>query len=374
MLRRSRPSPRQPRRGGLAASIASGLAITAVLLPAPLAAGDANPRLGLPPIVVSTEPGDPALQVALGRKLFMDPQLAEDGTMACGTCHIPEHAFALNGLAVAFGRGGRALRRNSPTILNAALATSQFVDGRMRTLEEQVWGPLLAVEEAWNPTVKDVVGRLQGRADYRDAFRAAFDGRPVSQRLIGAAIAAYERSVTSGGSRFDVWHYGGDRTALDADERAGFEVFRSSGCAGCHTISEAHATFTDNTFRNTGIEWARARGRLGTPKATPDPGRFEVTGREADRHAFRVPSLRNVALTAPYMHDGSLATLEDVVDWYDGGGGEDPGRDRTLKPLGLDATAKRQLVAFLRTLTSGEVERLAREARASAGAFRERKL
>lgn len=344
-----------------------------LLLPPTLAASDTTARLGVPPIIDTTEPGDPARQIALGRKLFMDPQLAEDGTMACGTCHIPEHGFALNGSAVAFGRGGRALRRNSPTILNAALATSQFVDGRMKTLEEQVWGPLLANDEAWNPTVRDVVGRVQGRADYREAFRAAFDGRPVSQRLISAAIAAYERSIAVGASRFDLWRYAGNSGALDADERAGFEVFRSSGCAGCHTVGDAHATFTDNTFRNTGVEWARTHGRLGASKEIPDNGRFEITGREADRHSFRVPSLRNVALTAPYMHDGSLATLEDVVDWYDGGGGDDPGRDRLLKPLGLDPMAKRQLVAFLRTLTSGEVDRLVREARASTGAFRDRK-
>lgn len=370
----SRTSPQQPCRPGVSTRFIAGAAVTAMLLPAALTASDPDPRLGLPPIVVSTEPGDPALQIALGRKLFMEPQLAEDGTMACGTCHIPEHGFALNGPAVAFGRGGRSLRRNSPTILNAALATSQFVDGRMKTLEEQIWGPLLAVDEAWNPTVQDVVGRLQGRADYRDAFRAAFGGRPVSQRLIGAALAAYERSIAVGGSRFDLWKYAGDSTALNDDERAGFDVFRASGCGGCHTVRDDYAAFTDNTFRNTGIEWARAHGRLGARKETPDHGRFEVTARESDRHAFRVPSLRNVALTAPYMHDGSLATLEEVVDWYDGGGGGDPGRDRALKPLGLDDTAKRQLVAFLRTLTSGEVERLAREARASTGAFRERKL
>jgi cytochrome c peroxidase len=370
----SRPLPQQPFRARRLTRFVLSLAATAVLLPATLTASDPDPRLGLPPIVVSREPGDPALQIALGRKLFMEPQLAEDGTMACGTCHIPEHGFALNGPAVAFGRGGRSLRRNSPTILNAALATSQFVDGRMTTLEEQIWGPLLAVEEAWNPTVRDVVGRLQGRADYRDAFRAAFAGRPVSQRLIGAALAAYERSIAVGGSRFDLWKYAGDSTALDDDERAGFDVFRASGCAGCHTVGDDYAAFTDNTFRNTGVEWARTHGRLGARKETPDHGRFEVTGREADRHAFRVPSLRNATLTAPYMHDGSIATLDEVVDWYDGGGGDDPGRDRALKPLGLDPASKRQLVAFLRTLTSGQFERLAREARASTGAFRARKL
>jgi cytochrome c peroxidase len=366
-----RPDSRQFR---LVRPLVASFALMAALLPAALTASDTNPRLGLPPIIDTTEPGDSARQIALGRRLFMDPQLAEDGAMACGTCHIPEHGFALNGSAVAFGRGGHALRRNAPTILNAALATSQFVDGRMKTLEEQIWGPLLADSEAWNPTVQDVVGRLRGRADYREAFRAAFDGRPVSQRLIGAALAAYERSITVGASRFDLWRYAGDHAALDAEERAGFAVFRSSGCAECHSVGDSSATFTDNTFRNTGIEWARTQGVLGTRKENPDHGRFEVTGREADRHAFRVPSLRNVALTAPYMHDGSLRTLEEVVDWYDGGGGQDPGRDGTLKPLRLDATSKRQLVAFLQALTSGEVERLAREARASTGAFREPKL
>lgn len=331
---------------------------------------------GLPPVTITVEPGDPALQVALGRRLFMDPQMAEDGTMACATCHIPEHGFTLNGAPTAFGRGGRTLRRNSPTVLNAALATSQFVDGRMRSLEEQIWGPLLSNEEAWNPTVQDVVGRLEGRAEYREAFRAAFAGRKVSARLIGAAIAAYQRSLATGQSRFDRWRYGGDATALSAEERAGFEVFQRSGCPTCHTVGADFAIFTDNSFRNTGIEWSRLRGALGPVKLVPDEGRFEVTGREGDRRAFRVPSLRNVDLTAPYMHDGSLATLADVVDWYDAGAGQDPNQDAALRPLNLSAEDKARLVAFLRSLTSRDIERLVAEARGTpgAGALRPRKL
>ncbi len=331
---------------------------------------------GLPPITITAEPGDPALQVALGRRLFMDPQMAEDGTMACATCHIPEHGFTLNGAPTAFGRGGRTLRRNSPTVLNAALATSQFVDGRMGSLEEQIWGPLLSVEEAWNPTVQDVVGRLEGRAEYREAFRAAFAGRKVSARLIGAAIAAYQRSLATGRSRFDRWRYGGDPTALDAQERAGFDVFQRSGCPTCHTVGTGFAAFTDNSFRNTGVEWARRRGELGTAKVVPDEGRFEATGLEADRRAFRVPSLRNAGLTAPYMHDGSIATLEDVVEWYDAGGGRDPSRDLALRPLGLDTEDKARLVAFLRALTTQDIERLIGEARGTpgAGTLRPRKL
>jgi len=347
-----------------------------VLSPSAMTAEEARYPSGLPPIPVTTEPGDPALQIALGRRLFMDPQLAEDGTMACATCHIPEHGFTLNGAPTAFGRGGKTLRRNSPTVLNAALATSQFVDGRAATLEEQIWGPLLSVEEAWNPTVQDVVGRLEGRADYREAFRAAFAGRKVTARLVGAAIAAYQRSLATGLSRFDRWRYGGDPTALDETERAGFAVFQRSGCSTCHALGATFALFTDNSFRNTGVEWARVRGRLGPAKTVPDEGRFEVTGRETDRRAYRVPSLRNVGLTAPYMHDGSLTTLDDVVDWYDRGGGDDPQRDVALRPLGLSTEDKASLVAFLRSLTSQDVERLVTEARTTPGVgpLRARKL
>ncbi len=366
------PAPSGPRRRLLFALVAGVLA----LQPAAMTAGESRGHSGLPPIPISSEAGDPALQVALGRRLFMDPQLAEDGTLACATCHIPEHGFALNGTPTAFGRGGRVLRRNSPTVLNAALATSQFADGRMATLEGQIWGPLLSIEEAWNPTVQDVVGRLEGRADYREEFRAAFAGRKVTARLVGAAIAAYERSLATGLSRFDRWRFGGDAAALTPVERAGYDVFQRSGCPACHTVGADFATFTDNSFRNTGVEWARIRGALGTPKSVPDEGRFEVTRRESDRRAFRVPSLRNVGLTAPYMHDGSLATLAQVVDWYDAGGGTDPGRDAAMRPLGLDATDKASLVAFLEALTSQDVERLIAEARGTpgAGTLRPRKL
>lgn len=344
--------------------------------PPPLTADEPRRSLGLPPITVSVEPGDAALQVALGRRLFMDPQMSEDGTMACATCHIPEHGFALNGAPTAFGRGGRSLRRNSPTVLNAALATSQFVDGRVGTLEEQIWGPLLSIEEAWNPTVQDVVGRLEGRADYREAFRTAFAGRKVSAQLIGAALAAYQRSLAMGQSRFDRWQYGGDIAAVSAEERAGFEVFQRSGCSTCHTVGAGFAAFTDNSFRNTGIEWSRLNGALGPVKRLPDEGRYEVTGRTGDRRAFRVPSLRNVGLTAPYMHDGSLATLSDVVDWYDTGAGHDPHRDPALRPLNLSAEDKARLVAFLQSLTSQDIERLIAEARSTpgAGTLRPRKL
>jgi cytochrome c peroxidase len=286
--------------------------------------------------------------------------------MACATCHIPEHAFTVNAGTVAFGRGGQALRRNSPTLLNAELASTFFHDGRAGTLEEQVWFPLLSQSEMWNPSAESVVGRLRYRREYAELFRRAFGDEGVTRKNIAAAIAAYERTLVAAGSRFDRWFYGKEADALTTEEQAGFTVFNWSGCNACHTVDAAHATLTDNRFRNTGVEWARIQGELGPKKSEPDLGRFEISGRPEDRHAFRTPSLRNVALTAPYMHDGSLRTLREVVEWYDRGGSADPGKDPLVRPLRLSETQKRQLEAFLRTLTSDNAATLARTARSGA--------
>lgn len=320
-------------------------------------------RLGLPATAPTATDEQTLARIELGRRLFFEPQLAEDGVMACATCHIPEHAFTVNAGTVAFGRGGQALRRNSPTLLNTDLATSFFHDGRAGTLEEQVWFPLLSQSEMWNPSAESVVGRLRYRREYADMFRRAFGDEGVSRKTIAAAIAAYERTLVAGGSRFDRWFYGKEEAALTTEEQAGFTVFNWSGCNACHVVDAASATFSDNRFRNTGIEWARARGELGSKKTEPDLGRFEITGRQEDRHAFRTPSLRNVALTAPYMHDGSLPTLRDVVEWYDRGGSADPGKDPLVRPLRLSEAQKRQLEAFLKSLTSDNAAVLAREAR-----------
>ncbi len=323
-------------------------------------------RLGLPSPDSTMLDEQAQVRIELGRRLFFETQLAEDGVMACATCHIPEHAFTVNAGTVAFGRGGQALRRNSPTLLNMELASSFFHDGRAGTLEEQVWFPLLSPTEMWNPSAESVVGRLRYRRDYAELFRRAFGEEGVTRRTIATAIAAYERTLVAAGSRFDRWYYAKESDALTTEEQAGFTVFNWSGCNACHLVDASHATFTDNRFRNTGVEWARINGELGPRKAPPDHGRFEVTGLEQDRYAFRTPNLRNVALTAPYMHDGSLATLRDVVDWYDRGGSRDPGKDAFVKPLRLSETQKRQLEAFLRSLTSDNAVLLARSARGPA--------
>ena len=344
------------------AAIVSCLFIFA--LPIKPAIGEWSPWLGLPPLDDAGLAGDRTLQVELGRRLFLEPHLAEDGVVSCSMCHVPEQGFTLNALPTPLGRGGIILRRNAPSLLNVGIAKSLFHDGRMHTLEEQIWGPLLNVEEQWNPSAEDVVTRLRARPEYDKAFRSAFAGQRVSKQLISAALAAYERSLLAAGSAFDQWYYGKNDAALSADARGGFDVFRDAGCSHCHAIERDNAAFSDDTYRNTGVEWARVKGQLGTTKGVPDVGRFEVTGREVDRYAFRVPTIRNVALTFPYMHDGSLATLRDVVDFYDGGNGDDPKRDSRLRKLNLSAQQKRQLIAFLESLTSANAETLAKQARA----------
>ena len=328
------------------------------------AIGEFSPWLGLPPLEDIGLPGNRWLQVELGRRLFLEPHLAEDGVVSCSMCHVPEQGFALNTLPTASGRGGVILRRNAPSLLNVGLAKSLFRDGRAHSLEDQIWGPLLNVEEQWNPSVEDVVSRLRARPEYEKAFRSAFAGQRVSKQLISAALAAYQRSLVAAGSPFDQWYYGKKTDALNAEARAGYDVFRSAGCSHCHVIDPDYARFTDDTYRNTGVEWARINGQLGIVKDVPDTGRFVVSGREGDRYAFRVPTLRNVALTAPYMHDGSLATLRDVVDFYDGGNGGDPQRDPRLRRLNLADVQKKQLIYFLESLSSDNVQSLAKQARA----------
>lgn len=339
------------------------IALIAGASPARLAIGEGSPWLGLPMATNLAVPGDHAKQIELGRRLFLEPHLAEDGVISCSTCHIPEHGFSQNALPTSTGRGGQRLRRNAPSLLNVAIAKSLFHDGRELALEDQIWGPLLSEQEQWNPSAEDVVSRLRARSEYDTAFRSAFAGQRVSKQLISAALAAYERSLVAAGSPFDQWYYGKVENALSSGARAGFDVFRNSGCSHCHIVENDYATFTDDTYRNTGVEWARINGQLGERKSVPDVGRFEVTGREVDRHAFRVPTLRNVALTFPYMHDGSLATLREVVDFYDGGNGDDAQRDSHLRKLNLTELQKRQLIAFLESLTSGNAETLAKQAR-----------
>ncbi len=343
--------------------------------------------LGLPASRATDE--RTAERIALGRKLFMDRRLSRNGTMSCGMCHVPEQGFTVNELATAVGIEGRSLRRNAPTVLNVGYSISLFHDGRVSTLEEQAWGPLLAADEMGNASRAEVVERIAGFPDYAGQFERAFPGPWLSAETISAALAAYQRSLMSGGSRFDRWLYRGEASALTEAERRGYGLFRGKArCSTCHEIGGQHALFTDNAFHNTGVGVSGADRSTATVNiqlapgvqtkvsmqvldelfgAPPkDEGRYEVTKLDKDRFAYRTPTLRNVELTAPYMHDGSLATLREVVDFYDYGGNPSARLDKLITPLFLSEREKEDLVAFLRSLTGANVERLVAEARAAA--------
>jgi cytochrome c peroxidase len=341
----------------------------AVLLTLASGAADAQSHARLEGLGLPALQQAPAPLVALGRSLFLDPRLSQDGSMSCATCHVPEQGFAFNG-PKAIGAGGRPLRRNAPSVLNAGFNTLFFHDGRAPTLEEQAWGPLLASDEMANADRASVVQRVRAVPQHRHAFDQVFPGQGVSAESLAAALAAYQRSLVSGGSRFDRWYFGGEESALTPEEKRGFVVYRGKAqCNACHALGRAHALFHDDQFHNLGVGFP-APGQEPAPDAgvQRDLGRFETTGKASDRFAFRTPTLRNIELTAPYMHDGSLATLEEVVDFYDRGGNPNPGLDPLMSPLFLSQRDKQDLAAFMRTLTGANVHELAAQARAAAPA------
>jgi cytochrome c peroxidase len=342
--------------------------------------------LGLPPLSVPADnPVTPA-KAALGQKLFFDRRLSPNGTMSCAMCHLPEQGFTSNELATSVGIEGRTVRRNAPTLLNVLFQRRLFHDGREVLLEDQVWGPLLAANEMGNPSIASVLERIRSLADYGGLFEKAFDGGAVSALRLGQALAAYQRTLVAADSRFDRWRYGGDAAALTESEKRGFELFVGRArCAACHTVGEHDALFTDHGFHNTGVGWRRTHGvrertrvelapgvfaeldrktiETVSEPLVKDMGRYEITLDPRDRWAYKTPSLRNVALTAPYMHDGSLPTLEAVIEFYDGGGVDNPEKSPLLTGLGLTAGERAALAAFLRALTGSSVRALVDDAR-----------
>ncbi|MGB5736530.1 MAG: cytochrome c peroxidase [Thiohalocapsa sp.] len=343
-------------------------------------------QLGLPPVPVPADNPLTQERVALGRKLFFDRRLSLNDTFSCAMCHIPEQGFTSNEMATAVGFEGRSVRRNSPSLYNVAYARVLFHDGREETLEQQVWAPLLARNEMANPSVGAVLKKLRKIPDYAGRFEAVFDGRGPGMETLGQALAAYQRTLVSGNSPFDRWHFGGDETALDAAAKRGFALFTGeAGCVSCHSVGKDQALFTDHQLHNTGLGYQASMG-IRPPKkrvtlapgvfvdvdwdiiddvgeAPPsDLGLYEITQDPNDRWKYRTPSLRNVALSAPYMHDGSLGSLEDVVRFYDHGGVPNPLLDPRLRPLGLSDQEVGDLVAFMRSLTGGNVDTLVSDA------------
>jgi cytochrome c peroxidase len=275
-------------------------------------------------------------KVALGRRLFFDTRISADGRVACATCHDAARAFT-DGRARSVGVFGRTGTRNAPALINRGYGAAFFWDGRAPSLEAQVLDPFDNPDELG--IGRDaVVAFLAADAAYVRAFEAAF-GRPITTRNLGRTLASYVRSILAGDSRVDRFT-SGDTAVLTVEEREGLRVFRGKGnCVSCHF----GPTFTDERFHNTGVAW-----RSGT---VTDDGRFMASGRPEDRGAFKTPTLREIARTAPYMHDGSVATLADVIDFYDRGGIANPHRDPELRPLQLTAGEKQALEAFLRALS-----------------------
>jgi cytochrome c peroxidase len=344
-----------------------------------------KPPLGLPAVPVPANNPLTKEKISLGRKLFYDRRLSLNNTFSCAMCHVPEQGFTSNEMATAVGIEGRTVRRNSPTVYNIAYAQALFHDSRETALEQQIWAPLLAHNEMANPSIGYVIEKINNSADYKGLFKKAF-GKEPSMETIGMAIASYERTLNSANSAFDRWYYGKDKQALDEKAQRGFELFNGkANCSNCHSITSNHALFTDNNNHNTGIGYAEAMAKTDKSQRVQvapgvyvdvaatlinsvaetkpnDLGRYEVTQKPEDRWKYKTPSLRNVSLTAPYMHNGTFATLQQVVEFYNRGGIANENLDPLIKPLNLTELEIADLTAFLESLTGDNVQELVADA------------
>ena len=277
-------------------------------------------------------------RVELGKLLFFDPNLSVDSTVSCGSCHFQHLAFA-DDKPLSAGVAGRLGLRNSPPLFNLAWHDKFFKDGGVPTLELQVLAPIEDVNEM-DFNVPGVLERLSTNQRYQELAKIAYD-RPLDAFVLVRSIAAFQRTLVSGNSRYDQYQYQGNAQALTEQEKRGLDLFNSerTQCSGCHS----GFNFTDYEFHNVGLYITYA-----------DTGRMRITLDPADHGKFKTPSLRNIALTAPYMHNGSIATLEEVIEHFNSGGVGHRAQDDRIKPLNLTATEKSDLLAFLQALTDEE--------------------
>lgn len=283
-------------------------------------------------------PADNALtrsRVALGRRLFYDPALSNDSTRSCGSCHFPHLAFS-DSAAVSFGVENRPGTRNTPSLANVAYQKRLLREGGVPTLEMQILVPIQEHNE-FDFNIVLVAERLQQMPEYVALAEKAY-GRTPDAFVITRSIASFERTLLSGDSPYDQFAYQGISNTLSASAKRGLDLFQSErlNCSKCHE----GFLFTNQDYTNNGLY-----------EIYPDSGRIRLTGLESDRGVFKVPSLRNVALTAPYMHDGSLPTLGVVIDHYQTGGKTHPNKSPLLKPFALSAGERADLLAFLHSLT-----------------------
>lgn len=282
-------------------------------------------------------------KLKLGKRLYFEKALSIDNTLSCASCHVPEKGFA-DPNQFSIGVKGQKGTRQAPTIINRAFSRKQFWDGRAASLEEQALGPMTNPIEMGHPNTKSVATRLEKDAHYVAAFKEAFpaEGGAINDVTIGRALASFERTIMSGNSPYDRFTQLKEQTAMSEAAQRGYHLFLGkANCASCHV----GFNFTDESYHNLG---------LGVNAKRPDLGRYAVSKLDGHQGAFKTPTLREIANTAPYMNDGSLKTLEEVIEFYDKGCRDNKWLSAKIKPLGLTVQEKQDLVEFLKAL-SGEV-------------------
>jgi len=338
--------------------------------------------LGLPPVPIPADNPQTPDKIKLGDKLFHDTRFSSTGKVSCATCHDKNKAFTDSPLPVSEGINKLTGTRNAPTVQNSAYLHTQFWDGREPDLEGQSAQPFINPVEMGLKNHDPILKIVRTDPEYVAAFDKVFGkrGEQVTMKEVTQAIASFERTVIVGNSPFDHYQYGGDKQAMNAAAIRGLKVFTEQGrCVSCHTISQNHALFTDNRFHNLGTGFkriqpdvkelatafsqAKAQGTdvdiaVLTNKNISELGRFAVSDEWRDMGAFKTPTLRNIALTAPYMHDGSLKTLPEVIKFYNNGGRinkDDPVngfQSGGIRPLNLSEQQMNDLMLFLVSLTS----------------------
>lgn len=322
---------------------------------------------GLQPLTTYVPPSNPLTRakVELGKQLYFDPRVSLNGTVSCATCHNPEKGWA-DGMATSIGIDGQVGGRSAPTVLNTAYGRSMFWDGRAPSLEGQAQGPIQNPIEMGKQSYKQIIERLRTISSYREQFQKVF-GTDVTLDGFAKAVAAFERATAlSGNSAYDKYNVGGDLKALTDSQKRGMVLFglrlspdddfkanvvlKKADCTSCHV----GFNFTDEQFHNLGIGWDEKQGKYA------DLGRFVIDSigakNPASYGAFKTPTVRDAENTAPYMHDGSLATLEQVVEHYNKGGNPNPALDKDIKKLNLTDQEKADVVAFMKALTGERIK------------------
>lgn len=345
-------------------------------------------QLGLPAVEIPDNNPISREKIELGKKLFFDRRLSLNNTVSCGMCHVPEQGFTNNEIKTAVGIEGRSNLRNTPTILNIAFSKFLFHDAREFSLENQVWQPVLAHSEMAMPSFGFTIKKLQLIPGYKKLFNKAFPNEGINMETFGKAIASYERSLVSGNSKFDKWYYGGDKNIVNEKVKKGFDVFMGKGnCSSCHAVGEKSALFFDNKLHNTGIGYAESMGLLQNKKTRVqlapgeyvevdnniiksvnqqkrknDLGLYTITENPSHRWLFKTAGLRNISLTAPYMHNGIFATLDEVIDFYNEGGFQNELLSPMIRKLNLSSLEKENLKLFLESLVGENINILIADA------------